>query len=352
MTSQWFDLNGEEEARVATILSEAAIVDALAGSIVYPEPPPIDGEPYLNRLQNAGYRAVNVTLSAHATDFEEAQQKMYGYFSLLTAKPEMTLHVKQSSDIRRAQAEGKVGIIFGFQNATPVGPHIWRWTIFHQLGLRICQLTYMERTIFADGCMEPENRGITAYGRQAVGEMNRLGIAVDLSHLGERSSLDVMEYSADPVVFTHANPKAVGPTFRNITDEQIKRCAERGGVIGMSPHSELTHKERGVRPTIHDYLDHIDYVANLVGVDHVAIGTDVYESYTKISWEAQTKRMYKSQWFFETMLTEGFTRIEGIHDAVRGLVSRGYSDADIQKILGENWIRVFGTIWDKDPSIA
>lgn len=352
MAEQWFKLNADQEERARHLIANLTVTDALGGAMVYPEPHPVDGKSYLDRQIEAGYRAVTVTLAAHADELETAMVKMYGYFSLLTAKPDKTLHIKRSADMLRAREEGKVGVIFGFQTSTPIGPHIWRWTILHQLGLRQCQLTYMERNIFADGCLEPENRGLTAYGRQAIGEMNRLGIVVDLSHLGERSSLEAIEYSTDPVVFSHSNPLAIGPSARNITDEQIKNCASRGGVIGMTPHSELSHKQRGVRPTLPDYLDHIDYVAQLVGTEHVAIGTDVYESYTKVSWEAQTKRMYKSQWIFETMLTDGFSRIEGIHDVVRGLVSRDYSDDDIRNITGDNWLRVFGSIWDKDPSVA
>jgi len=116
-------------------------------------------------------------------------------------------------------------------------------------------------------------------------------------------------------------------------------------VIGLTPHSALTYKVLGIRPTIHDYLDHMDYVVNLVGVDHVGIGTDIYESYTKISWESSTKRMYPSPWIYETMLSEGLSRISDLPDVTRGLVARGYSDDDILKILGGNWLRVFEAVW-------
>jgi membrane dipeptidase len=350
--SKWFSLDTTQEERAMKLHSKALIIDCLGGHIVGPEPPPIDGKPYLDRLVESGVRGVNITLAAHADDFDDALWEMYGYFNLLTARPDQTLLVEQISDIDRAHRDGKVGIIFGFQTATPIGTHIERWTIFYKLGLRVCQLTYMERSLFGDGCFEPENRGLTAYGRQAVGEMNRLGIVVDLSHGGERTTLDILELSEDPPVFSHSNPIKLGPSKRNITDEQIKKCAARGGVIGITPHSELTYRTRGVRPTIRDYIDFIDYVVQLVGPDHVGIGTDVFESYTKVSWEAQTKRMYKSQWVFETMLSDGFSRITHLPDVTRGLIARGYADDDILKILGGNWYRIFSKIWSKQHSVA
>lgn len=323
----------------------AIIIDALGGHIVSPEPPPIDGKPYLDRLIESGVTAVNITLAAHADTFGELLKKMYAYFNLIEAKPDKMLHVEKVDDIYRAKEQKKVGVFFGIQSGTPVEKDISRWTILWKLGLRMSQLTYMERSVFGDGCHEPENRGLTAYGRQAVQEMNRLGIVLDLSHAGERTSLEAIEYSQKPPVFSHSNPNAVGPSRRNITDEQIKAVASKGGVVGITPHSELCHKEPGVRPTMQDYLDHIDYVANLVGVDHVGIGTDVYESYTKISWESSTKRMYPSPWVYETMLSDGFSRITDLPDVTYGLHRRGYSNEDIQKILGGNWLRVFNEVW-------
>lgn len=345
-------LTDEQESRSHRLHRSALIIDGLSGHVVNPEPPPVEGKAYIDRLIESGYNAINVTLAAHADDLDDALWEAYAHFNLLTAVPEKTILIESVEDIHRAKAESKIGIIFGFQTATPIGTHIERWTIFHKLGLRICQLTYMERNMFGDGCLEPENRGLTAYGRQAVREMNRLGIVVDLAHAGERTSLDAIELSRDPVVFSHANARAVGPSSRNISDEQIKAVAANGGVVGISPHSELCHKSPGVRPGFMDYLDHIDHIVQLVGPDHVGIGSDVFESYTKVSWEAQTKRMYGSHWIFETMYADGFRRVDDIYQVTRGLVARGYSDEDILKILGANWLRVFSQVWSKNPSVA
>jgi len=339
------------DSRAKRLKETAVIIDALAGRIINPEPPPVQGKSHLERVIDAGLTAVNMTLAARADDFDEILDQMFGYFNLMGAKPELTLHVKTVDDIRRAHREGKLGIIFGTQTGTVVEKVIGRWTILHQLGLRLAQLTYSERTIFGDGCMEPENRGLTGFGRQAVQELNRLGIALDASHAGERTSLDIMEYSMKPVIFSHANPKALCPSKRNITDEQMRKMAATGGVMGITPHSLMAFRNHGVRPTLDDYLDMVEYSVQLIGIDHVGIGTDLMEQFTKLTWESTTKRMYPNPFFYETMWAEGFNTVSHFPNAIRGLVARGYKDEDVEKILGLNWLRVFGEIWDPEAGM-
>jgi len=341
----------QEEARAKNLQTNALMIDVLAGRIIAPEPPPVDGKSHLDRVIESGLKVVSMTLSARADTFEDCLDMMYQYFSLFSAKPEKTLHVKTVEDIHRAQREGRLGFIFGSQTGTIVEKVIGRWTILHQLGLRIAQVTYNERTIFGDGCMEPENRGLTAYGRQAVQEMNRLGIVVDGSHGGERTTLDIMEYSTKPIIFSHANPKALSPSKRNITDEQMRKLAAMGGVMGITPHSMLTYRKVGVRPTINDFLDMIDYSVQLIGIDHVGIGTDLMEQFTKLTWEMTTKRMYPNPFFYETMWAEGFHSVSHWPNVISGLMSRGYKDEDIEKILGRNWLRIFSEVWDPEADL-
>ncbi len=338
--------SSDVDSRAENLKKSAIIIDALAGRLINPEPPPVNGKTHLERDIDAGLTAVNMTLAARADDFDEILDQMFGYFNLMGARPDLTIHVKNVNDIRRAHKEGKLGIIFGTQTATVVEKVIGRWTILHQLGLRLAQLTYSERTIFGDGCMEPENRGLTGFGRQAVQELNRLGIAVDCSHAGERTSLDIMDYSMKPVIFSHANPKAMCPSKRNITDEQMKKMAETGGVMGITPHSLMAFREHGVRPKLDDYLDIVDYAVQLIGIDHVGIGTDLMEQFTKLTWESTTKRMYPNPFFYETLWAEGFNTVSHFPNMIRGLVARGYKDPDIEKFLGLNWLRAFEDIWD------
>lgn len=327
------------------LFADSVVVDGLSGHIVSPEPAPVDGVDYLTRLRGSGIDAVNITLAAHADDLDEVLHEMYAYFNLIAARPESVIHVKTVEDIHEAHESGRVGIIFGSQTGTIVGTDISRWTILHQLGLRICQIAYNERNVLGDGCFEPENRGLTAFGRQAVNEMNRLGICVDLSHTGERTTLEASELSAKPVVYSHSNPKALCEGRRNITDEQMAAMARTGGLMGLSSHSIMTYREPGVRPTRSDYLDMFDYAIDKVGIDHVAIGSDIYESYTKLSWESSTKRMYPTPFFFETMYAEGGSKVTDLIGVAEGLAERGYGDDDIRKVVGGNWLRVFEAVW-------
>lgn len=341
-------LSREQQDRAESLYETSLIVDTLSGHIVAPEPPPVDGKLYLDRLLESKIRAVNLTLAAHSDDFETALEHMFHYYNLFQVATDRVIQVKTVADIEKAQAENKVGVIFGFQSPTPIGDHFYRWTIFHKLGLRICQLAYMERNIFADGCFEPGNQGLTYHGIQAVQEMNRLGIIVDLSHVGERSALEAIERSTKPCIFSHSNAKGVTDSPRNATDEQIKLLASRGGVIGLSPHAFMSHKKKGVQPTLDDYLDHFEHVAALVGTDHIGIGSDVFESYSKFSWESSTKLLYDVPWVFETVFNSGFRYITDIKHVVGGLVARGFSDEDITNILGQNFLRIFQDVWRND----
>ncbi len=335
----------ETDARTTAHQSKTLIIDALSGHIVAPEPPPRDGKSYLDRLRGSGVDVINITLAAHSDSFEKTLNMMYHYFNLMSATPDSTMQIETVEDIRTAHREGKIGIIFGSQTGTLVERDISRWTLLHKLGLRVCQITYNERNDLGDGCMEPENRGLTSYGRQAVQEMNRLGIVVDLSHVGERTALDATEYSTKPVIYSHSNAKALTPSRRNLTDEQMRAVAATGGVVGISSFSMMTYRELGERPTLEDYLNHIDYAVGLLGVDHVGIGSDIFESYTELSWTSSTKRMYPMPYDYETKVAKGFMYVSELPNVIRGLVTRGYSDTDMEKILGGNWLRVFKEVW-------
>ena len=341
-------LSAEQQERAAQLGAEALIIDAMGGYIVAPEPQPYQGRNYLDRVADSNVRVTNITIAAHADEFEAALDKMFHYFNLLQVAKDRVVHIKTVADIENAHRDKKVGNMFGFQSPTPIDIHINRWTIFRQLGLRTCSLAYNEPNVFAHGCHDPRNGGLSYYGLQAINEMNRLGIVVDLSHVGERSSLEAIEHSKKPCIFSHSNAKAVANTRRNITDEQARLVAEKGGVIGLSPHAFLSAKQTAAQPNLDDYLDHFDYLAKLVGVDHIGVGSDVFESYTKFSWETSTKLLYNSPWTYETVQNADYNRVEGIHLVIAGLVSRGFSDQEIAKFLGTNFLRVFKEVWRDD----
>lgn len=340
-------LTTDQEKRALEVQRRSLVIDAIGSSIVNPEPQPVAGKSYIERALEAGVNAVNVTLaSGKGNDtFDFFLRRVQDYIGLLDAKPESTRHIETVEDLDDAQRTGRLGVIFGIQTGAIVGREMWRWPIVRKLGVRIVQLTYNERNYLGDGCLESENRGLTSYGKQTIQELNRLGMCVDLSHVGERTALDATGVSRKPVIYSHSNPRAMGPSVRNLTDEQMREMAATGGVMGISQHSMLCHKVPGVQPTVDDMLDMIDYTVALIGVDHVGIGSDVYDSYTKLSWETTTKRAYPSGFVFETMRSVGFGSVSEFPNVTRGLVARGYADDEISKILGGNWRRVFQEVW-------
>ena len=339
-------LSKAQEERAQELHYSSLFIDGLCGNLVNPEPPERNGVPYLERVRQSGANVQSITLSSPQAGFEGVLKDMYAYYNLFKYYPDRVMQIKTVEDIETAKRENKLGVIFSLQNATCVGEEFYRWTILAELGLKICQLTYMEPNLYGDGCLAEENRGLTYYGKQAIREMNRQGIVVDLSHVGERTSLEAIEYSENPCIFSHSNSLTVCPSSnRNLTDEMIKAAAAKGGVIGLNAHGFTCHKEIGVQGTLEDYMAHFEYVANLVGVDHIGIGTDIYEYYTKQYWECKTKLLYNSPWFFETVFNRDVQRVDQYINITRGLVALGFSDNDIKKILGENLVRVFKQVW-------
>ena len=271
---------------------------------------------------------------------------MYGYYNLFKYHPDKVMQIKTVEDIETAKKTGKAGVIFSLQNSTAMGGDFYKWSIMAELGLKICQLTYMEPNLYGSGCLDKANGGLTYWGEQAVREMNRQGIVVDLSHVGERTSLEAIDYSDKPCIFSHSNSLTVCPSSnRNLTDEMIKNCAAKGGVICLNAHGFVCHKEVGVQGTLEDYMAHFEYLGELVGPDHMGIGTDIYEYYTKQYWECKTKLLYNSPWMFETVFNRDVQRVDQYINITRGLVALGFSDEDIRKILGESLIRVFKEVW-------
>ena len=339
-------LTKAQEERAQELHNKYLFIDCLCGNLVNPEPPERNGVPYLERVRQSGVNAQSITLSSPQASFEGVLKDMYGYYNLFKYHPDKVMQIKTVEDIETAKKTGKAGVIFSLQNSTAMGGDFYKWSIMAELGLKICQLTYMEPNLYGSGCLDKANGGLTYWGEQAVREMNRQGIVVDLSHVGERTSLEAIDYSDKPCIFSHSNSLTVCPSSnRNLTDEMIKNCAAKGGVICLNAHGFVCHKEVGVQGTLEDYMAHFEYLGELVGPDHMGIGTDIYEYYTKQYWECKTKLLYNSPWMFETVFNRDVQRVDQYINITRGLVALGFSDEDIRKILGESLIRVFKEVW-------
>jgi membrane dipeptidase len=261
--------------------------------------------------------------------------------------------VRNAADMSRARRERKLGIILSFESVQMLGGQLSSLEVFRNLGVRVMQLSYNRTSPFAAGVMEPSAGGLTALGHEAVREMNRLGIAVDISHANPATSFDVLALSSQPPVMTHAGCAAIHAHPRNKTDEQLRALAAKGGVVGIYDLPYLTASPR--QPTVEDYMAHMHHALQVVGEDHVGVGSDVVIAPldTSPAGMAEIERNLQERRAAGLSAPEedrppyvaGLNvprRMEIIADR---LLKSGTSAAATDKVLGGNFARVFTQIW-------
>ena len=344
-------LEGEALKKADSIHRNSIVVDMSLTTNFSQPTQIINGKNGLERaMKIGGFTVAGETLNgSESRTFREVLREVNKMHRFIVQKPEEVMLVTKSSDIEKAKKEGKLGLIINFQGADCLEDQfIDTLPVFYRMGVRIIALTYNERNLLGDGCTEPKDNGLTAYGAQVVRGMNRIGVIVDLSHVGRRTAMDAIELSSDPVVFTHSNVNAITPHVRNLTDELIKAVAKKGGVIGIVVWDAICARKAG-EGTLTDYLDHLDYIVKLVGVDHVGIGSDINDNMRAMPMRSdfETRYSYMLKGNRIAPGVEGFYDLEDIVNLTRGLVARGYSEGDIKKILGGNFMRVARQVWDK-----
>lgn len=254
-----------------------------------------------------------------------------------------------ASDIIRAKKEGKKAGLITCQESKGIGTNLDLLDVFYNYGLRVIQLTYNPQDYVGAGCTERTNAGITNFGVKFIERMNKLGIIVDTSHCGKQTTLDACELSTSTVIASHTAVKRITPHARGKSDEELIAIAKTGGVIGVVtvPHFVCLD---GNNATMEHVLDHIDYIVDLVGIEHVGIGTDWPMSMPMWAQKiikteiAPMVGFRKEDALPSTETVEGMSDYRQFINFTRGLVSRGYSDDDIKKILGGNWLRVFENV--------
>src|SRR4051812_37697286 len=236
--------------RARELHRDAIVIDALDMSVM--------DRTHLLRMHEGGVTAANHTITlGDGPDFRETVERIVWLDDHLRTNADIARRVASVHEIRQAKADGVVGLIYGFQNATPFEGDERLVRVFRALGVRIVQLAYMTGNLLADGCLEERNAGLTEFGRAVVRELNAQRMLIDLSHVGDRSTLEAIDASEAPVAFTHADARALSPSPRNKTDEAIRALAARGGVIGFtSLPSFVSEDPRDA--TLDRYLDHID----------------------------------------------------------------------------------------------
>jgi membrane dipeptidase len=284
------------------------------------------------RLKDSGitifHPAVGYTTGdVHASSLRDIS----GWNALIAARGDDFLRVDCAADLERAKSQGKIGILLGQQNSEHFRT-VEDIDRFYKLGQRVSQLTYTHNRI-GGGSSDGTDTGLSEYGVQIVERMNEVGMAVDISHCGDRTSLDAIEASKKPVLVTHSNCRALVPySARCKSDEAIFKAALKGGVIGVTMVRSFVRT--GGPTTIEDVLDHIDHIVKVAGVEYVGLGSDVDLDGRDV--HIRPKRKYD---------LDGIDYAKKIYDLAEGLFRRKYSAADIELILGGNFHRALSEIW-------
>jgi membrane dipeptidase len=260
--------------------------------------------------------------------------------------------VRTVADVHAAKAEGRVGVVLGFQNIAPIEDRLEYLALFKALGVGVIQLTYNTQNLVGAGCYESRDGGLTDFGRDAVAEMNRVGIVVDLSHVGANTAREAIEASTRPVVYSHTAPAALHPHPRNKADEDMRRVADQGGLVGVTLFPPFL--AAGNDATVADYVEAIEHVLNVVGEDHVAIGTDFIDGHdsTYLNWLNHDKGDGRPigdpaiiEGLVNVRMPRGIERIRSWPSITNTMLERGWPEERVEKVLGRNWLRLFEDVW-------
>jgi membrane dipeptidase len=320
------------------------------------EPLSID-ERTLREAHASGLTAINVTLgyvAGNMEPFEYTVAQIGQWEALLRANAKDLLKILTAADILRAKAERRIGVIYGFQNATMVGTNAARVDIFGDLGVRVIQLTYNPANPLGDGSMAPENRGLTPLGHEVVERLNANRLMVDLSHSGERTCLDAARSSKQPISINHTGCRALNDVPRNKTDEELRLVAGKGGFVGIYFMPFLSASGHAAAQ---DVVAHIEHAVNVCGEDHVGIGTDgtvtsiddldAYKG--RLAKEIEARRAAGISAAGERPDTFPFVvdlrGVSQFRDLANRLAARGYTTGRIEKILGGNFLRYARDVW-------
>lgn len=308
-------------------------------------------EAYIQVWKRSGVTCISETVANHfSCNLYDAYKRLSHSECKLNALKNYLVKATCAEDIKRAKREGKYAILWNCQNThglaggVDVEKDLSNINLLYAMGFRVMQLTYNLRNAVGDGCLERYQSGLSHFGLLVVERMNELGMLIDTSHCGYQTTLDAVEFSKDPVAATHITCKAVHEHPRGKTDEEMKAIAEKGGYVGIC----MIPAFLGGSGDLVQFLNHIDYAVDLIGVDHVGIGTDT--GYRDPRPEVPRERMWWSGFRPEHLeLGPSMNVDETISGSLAwvnwpfftvGLVSRGYSDQEIRKIIGENFLKI------------
>lgn len=296
-------------------------------------------------LRRGGVTAANCTCSIWE-NFRDSMDQVACWQAHFRDHADLITPVFTTADIHRARAEGRTGIILGWQNLSGIEDRLDYLGLFKALGVGVMQIAYNTQNWVGTGCYERHDGGLSEFGHEVIAEMNRLGILCDLSHVGPKTSEDVIRASSRPVAYTHCLPAGLKPHPRNKTDAQLRFIAERGGFVGVTMFPPFL--KRGARSTVDDYVEAIEYVIDLVGEAQVGIGTDFTQGWGPefFDWITRDKgRTRKLTEFGEILNPEGLRTIGEFPNLTAAMQRRGWKEARIRRVMGENWVALLREVW-------
>jgi len=346
----------EYSARAVRLVRESLVIDMLSPLTLnfgqmrrWFQNPASFTDADFRRYLESGIDVFHVAVGIGGPDAHQATLRFIASWNaFLAGQHGRFARVDSAADLDALKGSGKVGILLGVQNSQHFRT-VNDVDMFHGMGQRVSQLTYNSRNLIGDGSTERTNAGISDFGVAIIQRMNEVGMAVDVSHCGDQTTLDAFEISRKPVLITHSNCRALVPGHpRTKTDEAIRAMARSGGVMGITGVRMFVKADEPT--TIEHMLDHYDHVARLVGVEHLGVGSDIdLDGYDDMPPEENERLRagYKGAYGFrEKIDIEGVDHPKRMYDLTEGLIRRGYSDDDIRGILGGNFRRVLAEIWN------
>jgi len=295
-------------------------------------------------MKKGGLSAANCTVSVWE-GFQNTVNNIVEMNKLIDNNSDLVMKVNSTADILAAKQRGKTGIMMGFQNAHAYEDNIGYVQVFKDLGVGVVQMCYNTQNLLGTGCYERDG-GLSGFGDEIVQEMNRVGVLCDLSHVGSQTAKDVILASSKPVCYSHCLPSGLKQHPRNKSDQELKFIADHGGFIGVTMFAPFL--KNGINSTVEDYVEAIEYIVNIAGIDQVGIGTDFTQGHDEAFFEWLThdkgyaRRLTR---FGEIINPEGIRSVGEMPNLTQALLRRGFSEHDVKKILGENWLRVLADVW-------
>lgn len=297
-------------------------------------------------MRRGGLTVANCTCSVWE-NFEGAMARIAECKLAFEDNADLITQIYTVADIRRAQESGRVGIMLGWQNTSGIEDQIPFLRLFHELGVRVMQLTYNTQNLCGTGCYESRDGGLSDFGREVVDEMNRLRIVIDLSHVGTITADDVIRHSRQPVCYSHVAPKALKDHPRCKTDEQLRFIIEKGGFVGATPFPPFMPK--GPDSSINDFIDMLEYMIEITGETRLGFGTDLSQGdpYTPDYWVRDKGYARKLTDFGVVKYPVGLETSADYPNLVAAMERRGWKESRIRRVMGENWIDFLAEVWGR-----